>query len=140
METLTLSDADILRNAADIVDRGWCQNDIALAKATPEEMERAFAHRGREASIWFVVSCLNKRAERYCMGGAIMRAAHPQQAPDRFTCCLQVDCEYCKRGNRLLRESALAMGLPAVWFFNDSDDVTQAMVSAKLRWLAAGGT
>jgi len=125
----------VLLRAADIVDNGWCQGNQALARHTEAELE-PFRKEGLDPKEWFIVQPNDPRAERFCASGAIYRAIY------RAICELGQpnttdELESCSDLSGYISSAcARAIGISCFWFFNDSDDVTQPMVSAKLRWLA----
>jgi hypothetical protein len=123
----------ILLRAAEIIEAGWCQHEQALARHTDAELAPQRAE-GLDVKEWFCVSTFHPRAERFCMGAAIRRATW--EAYGRGPVEDYDGSEAYDMNAYLQAACARAMGLGIVWFYNDSDDVTQSKVAAKLRELA----
>ena len=107
-----VTQANILRRAADLVEQGWCQGHFSLD-----------AH-GNDVRL------TSPEAVRFCTTGAIERAQH-EMLPD-------VDCDALETFRSYLSKKAKekclrSWGVRIVSGWNDQDVRTQAEVVAALR-------
>ena len=105
----------ILRRAAQLVARGWCQGAVARGKG------------GREVLV------TAPSARKWCLAGAIMRAVHELSIQHGKRCGASCLC-WSRQWGAFFGESAPGLGWAVDW--NDAKERTGNQVVARLRQAA----